>query len=89
MSEPTCKELYARLLKALPIADVMQAGGITSQEAACGNAQDWRMAANAAGYLDYTPSDATQKVITKLLLDREMAAKKFSVQLPKELSDAK
>lgn len=71
---PSPTEDLARLRKALRIADIMQASGISSRIAAMAAREDTGVAAIAAGYVGYTPSPDTWDVVVQLLLDRENAA---------------
>ena len=62
---------YARLRKALKIADYLQAGGIASCMAQVASAYDRELAAKAAG--TPIPSVECWKIVVELLVSREKA----------------
>lgn len=84
----TPTEELNRLKRALPIADIMQAMGITSKMASHADpgtperngkdSKEWRIAAMSAGFEDdYTPGRETQRLVVQLLVNREAAAAKL------------
>ncbi len=85
MASPT--EDLNRLKKALRIADILQAAGLSSREAAMAGDADTKMAAIAANYVSYTPSKETWDVVVQLLLDREMAKDRLRGKLTPPVAD--
>lgn len=79
---PSSTEDLNRLRKALRIADIMQASGISSSMAAMAAEGDTHQAAIAANYVGYTPSGATWDVVIQLLLDRENATARLRGKAP-------
>lgn len=84
---PSPTEELNRLRKALRIADIMQASGISSSMAAMAAEGDTRMAAVAANYAGYTPSAEIWEVVVQLLLDRENATARLQGKRQKDILD--
>jgi hypothetical protein len=66
-----------RLLKALHLADTLDAAGIGSAEATAMDANEWRMLAEAAH--SRKPSEPTRVLVLRFLRNREAARNTFAI----------
>lgn len=72
-NEPSVAERYNRLRKAIALADLLDASGITSALAQVASAEDWKLAASQCVPPVNAPSVETQRQVVELLTAREAA----------------
>jgi hypothetical protein len=77
ISEPA-----ARIVKALTLADLMDAAGISAADAATMHPGEWRIVARAAN-TPREPSERTRELVTALLQRREAARAMFAKKNPR------
>ena len=76
MAATASHELPARILKAITLADHLDAAGIRSRRAAAMDAQQWAMLATAAAV--HLPSAETQALAVSMLQAREDVRKQLA-----------
>ncbi len=69
---PIVFEPRARIVRAITLADLLDAAGITAEDAATMHPGEWRLLAEAA-QVPKLPSERTRELVTTLLQRREAA----------------
>lgn len=80
MPDQTYKEQYYRLVKAVKLADVLSASGITVADVMeCARPNEfWHIACEGAEFqAGYLPSDETRTLTMQLLADREETGRRL------------